>query len=84
MAYLVEELWQRLGDRSMASLARELGIKRPRLSLILNGKRNVSKWEAKRILAKYPDLRLQVLANMLDEDLEHRDYARQLEAAGLL
>lgn len=84
MRYLVEELWHILDGRPIAALAREFGMKREALSPVMNGKRGVSKGEAKKILAKYPGLREQVVANMLDEDLEHRDYARRLEAAGIL
>jgi hypothetical protein len=85
MRYLVEELWHILGyDRPIAALAREFGIKREALSPVMNGKRGVSKSEAKKILAKYPQLRKAVIASLLDEDLDHRDYARCLQAAGIL
>lgn len=83
MSYLVEELWKKLqDDRPIAALARDIGIKREALSVVMWGKRGISKGEGKKIVRKFPELREQVVANLLDEDLGHRDYARTLEGPG--
>jgi len=76
MATLIDELKARQGERSQLDFAEnELGISQSHLSRIYSGDKKIGLESLRKIVRRYPELRNEVIAFLLGDDMptDHSD-----------